>query len=456
MAASQSESVYSVPSCAHPLDAIVHLPGSKSLTNRALIVSALADGRSVLEGALFCDDSQRLRDALVQLGYRVDADAERAVIEVHGAGVAPLCANESTVGALQQSACVLDAGASGTTMRFLTALVTLGRGIYRIDGDGRMRERPIESLLTALRQMGVDARAERANGCPPVRVAAAGLSGGRVEIAGDISSQFLSALLLVAPYAQQDVLIDVRGDLVSRPYVDMTCALMRAFGAEVDALPGDRYRISRKPYQARTYRIEPDASGSSYFMAAAAVCGGRVRIPGLGRDALQGDVQFAGVLERMGCAIEWHADTLEVHGPRGGLFGIDVDLHHMSDCLPTLAAIAPLAQAPVRIRNVANTRLKETDRIAACANELRRFGVTVQEYDDGLAIHPCADLRTGVEVHTYADHRMAMAFAILGLKVPGTVILDPGCVGKTFPAFFAKLESAIADGGRSGDSSHVL
>ncbi|MCY0868971.1 MAG: 3-phosphoshikimate 1-carboxyvinyltransferase [Firmicutes bacterium] len=456
MSDSQSESIYDVPHCPRPLDAVVRLPGSKSLTNRALIVSALADGTSGLEGALFCDDSRRLMTALTQLGYRVEADEEREFVEVHGGGAKPLLASESGIGCGQTPERVLDAGASGTSMRFLTALVTLGRGMYRIDGDARMRERPIEPLLEALRHLGADARSERGNGCPPVRVAASGLRGGSVAIAGDVSSQFLSALLMVAPYARGGVHIMVRGELVSRPYVEMTCALMQSFGARVDVQPGDRYGISPTPYQAQAYRIEPDASGSSYFMAAAAICGGRVSIPGLSRDALQGDVHFADVLEQMGCGVQWRADGLEVTGPQSGLAGVDVDLRHMSDCLPTLAAIAPLASAPVRIRNVANTRLKETDRIAACADELRRFGVTVQEHEDGLEIQPCPDLKTGVHVRTYADHRMAMAFAILGLRVPGTHILDPACVAKTFPGFFAKLERTIADSHGSRNSSHVL
>ncbi len=427
--------IYHVPVCNHPLRAVVRVPGSKSITNRALPMAALALGESHLDGALFSDDSRYFIDCLRRLGYTVETADEQAAVTVLGAGVAPL---------VHSGGLDLFVGNSGTTARFITAFVSLGKGRYRVDGVRRMRERPMAALVRALSQMGVDARDEMGTGCPPLVVEAAGLGGGEVVVSGRDSSQFVSGLLIAAPYARSPVHLDVQDELVSKPYVDMTVAMMRQFGAQVD-VDGQHYTVHTEPYQARDYKIEPDASGASYFLAAAAVCGGTVEITGLSGDSLQGDAGFAQVLERMGCRVRYNAGSIELTGPSEGLGGIDVDLFAMSDMAPTLAAIAPLAKEPVTIRNVANIRLKETDRIRACATELRRFGVTVTEFADGLRIEPCASLRSGVSVRTYDDHRIAMAFSILGLRAPGTIIEDPGCTAKTYPGFFASLEQAVGN-----------
>ncbi len=428
-----TQNAYHVPVCNRPLRAVVRVPGSKSITNRALPMAALALGESHLSGALFSDDSRYFIDCLRRLGYTVETDEQRAAVTVHGAGARPL---------VHPGGLDLFVGNSGTTARFMTAFVSLGQGRYRVDGVSRMRERPMAAMVTALSHMGVDARDEMGTGCPPLVVEASGLAGGEVVISGKDSSQFVSGLLIAAPYARSAVQLEVQAELVSKPYVDMTVAMMRQFGAHVDA-SGQRYTVYTEPYQARDYEIEPDASGASYFLAAAAVCGGTVKIVGLSDHSLQGDAGFAQVLERMGCRIRYNTGEMELTGPSEGLRGIDVDLFTMSDMAPTLAAIAPLAKEPVTIRNVANIRLKETDRIRACVTELRRFGVIVNEFEDGLRIEPCASLQSGVSVHTYDDHRIAMAFSILGLRVPGTIIEDPGCTAKTYPDFFGNLEQAI-------------
>ncbi len=426
------QEVYQVRLSHGPVDATVRLPGSKSITNRALPIAALATGDTWIRGALFSDDSRFFAGALGRLGYEVQLDEAAASMRVSGRGPAPM---------LHPDGVDLHIGNSGTAARFLTPFVALGRGVYRIDGVERMRERPVGDLLAALRQAGVDAVDELGTGCPPVLVRASGVAGGEVVVRGADSSQFVSALLLVAPYAARDMRIVVDGDLVSRPYVDMTVAMMRQFGAEVEERQPGLFQVARTMYRGREYTVEPDASGASYFFAAAAATGGCATVEGLGANALQGDAQFVEVLARMGCRVTVNADRITVCGPSDGLWGVDVDLHDMSDTVPTLAAIAPLARGPVTIRNVANVRVKETDRLRACANELRKFGVTVGEFPDGLRIEPCAALRTGVIVETYEDHRIAMAFSVLGSCVAGTQIADPGCVAKTFPDFFSRFEA---------------
>ncbi len=332
---------------------------------------------------------------------------------------------------------------SGTTMRFLTALASLGQGRYRLDGTARMRERPIEDLLVALRQLGVQARTERGSGCPPVIVEAKGLlSGGRLQINGNVSSQFVSAVLMVSPYAEQSVLIELAGPLVSEPYVEMTAAMMRQWGFVVRRM-GSSYSVEDfstlcdqdAPHRI-VYEIEPDASAASYFWGAAAIAGGRVSVAGLPENSLQGDVRFVDVLADMGCRVERGPTDITLHG--GPLHGIDVDMNDISDTVMTLAAVACFAEGPTTIRNVAHIRHKETDRLAALATELRRFGAGVEEFGDGLTITPRS--LHGAEIETYNDHRMAMSMALIGLRVPGIVIKNPGCVAKTYPHFFTDLE----------------
>jgi 3-phosphoshikimate 1-carboxyvinyltransferase len=414
-----------------PVRGTLRPPGSKSITNRALLCAALARGESELIGALDSEDTRVMIESLRALGVKVDVFNGGQTLKVAGCN-----------GAWPAATAELFVANSGTTMRFLTAAVALGHGEYRLDGVPRMRERPIGDLISALAQAGVEAQAEGVGGCPPVMVRAAGLDGGRVTIAGDVSSQFLSGLLLAAPYARWPMTIAVKGTLVSVPYVEMTIRVMEAFGADAAASSDFRdimvHNINR--YVGRRYEIEPDASAASYFFAAAAVTGGEVEITGLGVDSLQGDVAFVDCLEEMGAAVERRENSITVRG--GSLRGIDVDMNAISDTVPTLAAVALLAEGPTTIRNVAHIRHKETDRISAVACELRKLGAAVEEFADGLAITP--GTLHGAAIDTYDDHRMAMSFAVAGLKVPGVVIRNPRCTDKTYPTFFADLESLVA------------
>jgi 3-phosphoshikimate 1-carboxyvinyltransferase len=391
----------------------------------------------MLVGALRSEDTDLMAAALRTLGVRVESDSDE-IINVHGAGGRLFPVNGVE----------LFLGNSGTSMRFLTAAVAAGHGRYRLDGVPRMRERPIEDLLSALRQLGADAHSEHHNGCPPVIVEAHGLHGGNVRIKGDISSQYLSALLMVAPLAERDVNVEVDGPLVSQPYVDMTIEMMRQFGATVEVARPSCFVIRRGMRTIRTngdlhvYDIEPDASAASYFFGAAAITGGRIGIEfpeKLVPPVLQGDFRFVDILESMGCGPSTSSGSgmpWLVRGKR--LHGIDVDMNDISDTVMTLGAVACFAEGPTRIRNVAHIRHKETDRIAALATELRRVGAAVEEHDDGLTIIP-GPLH-GAHIQTYNDHRMAMSMALIGLKVPGIVIDNPACVAKTYPGFFADLE----------------
>jgi 3-phosphoshikimate 1-carboxyvinyltransferase len=330
---------------------------------------------------------------------------------------------------------------SGTTMRFLTALVALGRGEYRLDGVPRMRERPMGDLAATLRSLGADVACEGPGECPPIVVRAAGLAGGRATIRGSLSSQFLSGLLMAAPYAERDVELTLEGALVSVPYVAMTRRVMESYGAEVAATADYReIRASNKRrYRGREFAIEPDASAASYFFAAAAMTSGAVTVEGLSRDSLQGDVAFVDCLAQMGAHVTHTSDSITVEGRP--LAGIDVDMNAISDTVPTLAVAALFAEGPTRIRNVAHIRHKETDRIAAVARELRKLGAAVDEFDDGLRITPGGLQPAAID--TYQDHRMAMSFAIAGLRTPGVVINDPACTAKTYPEFFADLEKLV-------------
>jgi 3-phosphoshikimate 1-carboxyvinyltransferase len=415
-----------------PLDASIRPPGSKSITNRALICAALADGESTLAGALDSEDTCVMTECLRRLGVGVTTDPASRTITVEG------CAGELAVDAVD-----LFVANSGTTIRFLTALCTLGTGTYRLDGIQRMRERPIGDLLDALRQLGADAVSENNDGCPPVIVRGRRLSGGTARIRGDISSQYLSGLLMASPYAAKGVEIAVEGTLVSQPYVRMTLAVMEAFGVSVPADDLPRLTVPRARYRGRHYEIEPDASAASYFWGAAAIAGGRVTVEGLSRGALQGDVAFCECLAKMGCQVEYADNAITVRGA-ARLQGIDVDMNAISDTVQTLAAVALLADGPTTIRGVAHIRHKETDRIGDLARELRKLGAQVEERADGLRIAPAA--LHGAEIETYNDHRMAMSLALVGLYVPGVVIKDPHCTEKTYPDFFHDLSRVCARG----------
>jgi 3-phosphoshikimate 1-carboxyvinyltransferase len=318
-------------------------------------------------------------------------------------------------------------------------MLALGNGRFRLHGTPRMHERPIQDLIDSLAALGCRATSETGNGCPPVVVEARGLPGGTARVRSDVSSQFLSGLLLAAPYATSPITLEVAAALVSQPYVTMTLDVMRAFGVDV-AAAGDlkSFTIPGGRYSAREYDVEPDASAASYFFAAAAVTGGEVTVEGLTRRALQGDVALVDVLAQMGCEVRESADGLTVRGPRR-LRGVDVDMNPISDTVQTLSVVALFADGPTTIRGVAHIRHKETDRIAAPSAELRKLGAIVVEREDGLTITPPADGGRGAEIDTYDDHRMAMSFALAGLRIPGVAIRDPGCTAKTYPEFFADL-----------------
>jgi 3-phosphoshikimate 1-carboxyvinyltransferase len=410
-----------------PLDAVVRVPGSKSITNRALLIAALADGSSELTGALASDDTRVMREALASLGVRIHEDPAAWHIE----GVA---------GALSAPAEPLVVGNSGTSARFLTAAAALADGPVVVDGNERMRERPIVDLVDALRDLAVPVEILGENGCPPVRVGGGGLPGGEVVMDASRSSQYVSALLLAAPFAAGDLTIRFRDDVVvSRPYIDLTLRNMRAFGARADWTDaGKALRVQAgHPYTAQRFAIEPDASAAAYPFCAAAIAGGRVRVENVARDSIQADFALLGVLEQMGCRVQRGNDYAEVTGPDGPLAAVDVDMNDFPDAVLALAVVALFAAGETRIRNVANLRIKETDRLAALETELRRLGADAHTTEDSLTIRPGA--LHAAEISTYDDHRMAMAFALAGLRIPGVVILDPGCVSKTWPEYFASL-----------------
>ena len=407
----------------------VRPPGSKSLTNRYLACAALADGRSMLRGASLSDDVTCMVGGLRQLGVSVEVQEKLRRIIVPGCR-----------GHLPAAEAEVDAGNAGTAMRFLTALATLGYGRYRLDGSPRMRARPIGALVGALQTLGAPIGYEGEEGYPPLTMVARGLGGGQVSFDRLPSSQFISALLMVAPYATRDVFLAIEGTLPSQPYVDMTIRVIRSMGVEVLAADRRRFIVpAGQRYNGGEFEIEPDASAATYFWAAAAITGGCVRVEGLSRDSLQGDVGFVDLLEQMGCIVRTAEDYLEVQGPpRGGVRGVDVDLNAMPDTVQTLAVVALVADGPTTVRNVANLRVKETDRLAALAAELTKLGAKVDVQEDGLTVYPPPTL-TPAAIDTYDDHRMAMSFALAGLVADGIVVRDAKCVSKSFPDFFEVL-----------------
>lgn len=410
----------------HPLNAIVYVPGSKSLTNRALLIAALANGTTRMTNALFSEDSRYFASALKALGFSVQLDEVNSEMTVTGLG-----------GRIPSNKAELFIGNAGTAARFLSAFLTLGNGEYILDGDKRMRERPIGDLIDSLHQLGVEL--EATNNCPPVEIFAKGLPGGKTNIAGNISSQFLSALLMIAPYAKSPIEIEVTTELNSKPYVDMTIAVMKEFGVEVERQGYKRFTIQPSYFfPLSSYSIESDASAASYFFAAPALCGGTVRVENISRNSRQGDIAFLDILEQMGCRIHEDENSIEIKCAQK-LSGIDVDMRDIPDTAQTLAVLAPFASSPTRIRGIASARLKETDRIHATCVELTRLGVRLQEHEDGMTIYPCDEIQP-VQIQTYNDHRMAMAFSLIGLRAPGITIENPACVSKTFPNYFEVLD----------------
>lgn len=412
------------------VNATVDVPGSKSITQRALIASALAEGDSVLIGPLASEDTRYTIGALRAMGIAIDdGDAARWVVRGSGGAVATPPGD-------------VFLGNNGTATRFLASVAALGHGTFRITGDARMAERPIEPLLQALRGWGVKVRSDAGNGCPPLTIEADGIAGGRTILPEGKSSQYLSSLLLVAPYARETAELEVRGEVLSRPYVEMTLAVMAEFGVGGEAAPSlTFFRVSPGRYRGKQYRIEGDASGASYFWAAAAITGGRITVANVPVPSLQGDAFLVPLLGRMGCTVRRTGNGITVTGPPDRLEAIEADMGNMPDVAPTLAVVAAFAEGTTVISNIAHLRIKECDRVSAVAAELRKMGAEVEEGPDRLIIHGRAGGANlhGAAIETYHDHRIAMCFAVAGLCIPGVEITGEECVAKSFPDFWERF-----------------
>lgn len=403
----------------------IHVPGSKSITNRAMLIGALADGRTILHNALFSDDTKYMADALKSMGISVVTDEGRGRIEINGAG-----------DRLHQVSCHL--GNAGTVMRFLPSFVSVKGGEVILTGIERMKERPIGQLVDMLNALGAEVSYLEKEGYPPIKVKSNGLNGGKIRVKGSISSQFISSILLNAPYAGGDISIEIEDDLVSKPYVDITIGVMQDFGVKVENREYKYFNIkSGQRYQEKEYTVESDCSSASYFFGAAAIAQGDITVRNVSPNSLQGDIRFVDILERMGARVERGEDYVRVVGKK--LKGISVDMNDISDVAQTLAVTALFAEGPTEIRNVYNMRLKETDRLAALKKELEKIGAGIIEKKDGIVINPAEQYKSA-DIDTYNDHRMAMSFALAGLRIPGLRIKNPGCVSKTFPNFFEEFE----------------
>ncbi len=422
---------------AKAFDLTLSPPGSKSLTNRALLIAALADGVTVLDGVLFADDSRRMLEALQLLGFTLEIDEDAKRVTVHGQD-----------GRIPADSAELNLGNAGTAMRFLTAACCLGHGTYTLDGIERMRQRPIGELVEPLRQLGAEIEYLGQEGFPPLKIAENPyFEGGFVSLEPTLSSQFISAMLLAGPCTPRGITLTFNGEITSLPYIKMTLNLMKHFGVshEWGGPNNNAVRVTKCSYKATPYTIEPDASNASYFLAAAAaVPGSSCTILKLGSESVQGDADFCNILGLMGCTVDQktHATTVSAP-PTGRLKGIDVKLNKMPDMAQTLAALAILADGPTRIRKVGNLRVKETDRMEALRVELTKLGADVQiKKDDILIDPPPGNTLTPASVDTYDDHRMAMAFSVIGLaSPPGTVTInDPACVNKTYPNYWEDLQ----------------
>lgn len=410
----------------------IRLPGSKSISNRTLLLAALARGRTRIVNLLESEDTELMRRALDALGIAVSRDGDAWVVE---GGHGPLVTDGRRA--------ELNLGLAGTAIRPLAAALTLGNGEFTLDGAPRMRERPIGHLVDALRDLGANIDYADANGFPPVRIRAGGLAGGEAEIDGSVSSQFLTSVLLAAPLAQRPVTLSVRGELVSKPYIDITLDLMARFGAEVRHAVHQRFEVANDGYRSPgECLVEGDASAATYFLAAGAIAGRGVRVHGVGAASIQGDAAFADVLEAMGAQVERR--TASIAAQPGPLTGIDADLNYIPDAAMTVAVLALFAKGTTRIGNIANWRVKETDRLAAMAQELRKLGADVQEGPDHLTIEPPPAFKPAT-IETYGDHRMAMCFSLAALGGVPVTIKNPGCVAKTFPDYFDRF-TALIDG----------
>ncbi len=410
----------------------INLPGSKSLSNRALLLAALSNGVTEIRNLLDSDDIRHMLNALTKIGVSFSLSEDKTVCKVTGNG-----------GAFDNHVPLeLFLGNAGTAMRPLCAALCLGKGEYTLIGEPRMEERPINALLDALREAGCTVECLKTEGYPPVKISASGMHGGKVNIDGSISSQFLTALLMAAPLAQEDCEITITGELVSKPYILITLDIMAKFGVEVENDDFTVFRIKGgQTYQSpEVFMVEGDASSASYFMAAAAIKGGGVKVTGIGKSSVQGDVQFANVLSDMGAEVEWGDDYISVKA--GKLKGVDQDMNHIPDAAMTIATTALFAEGKTAIRNIYNWRVKETDRLFAMATELRKLGVEVVEGNDYIEITPIpvSELKLA-EIDTYDDHRIAMCFSLVALSDTAVIINDPGCTAKTFPDYFEKLAS---------------
>lgn len=411
---------HSIASCT------VAVPGSKSYSHRMLMASALSNGACTVENCLKSDDTRYTISALEQLGVEIEDNGRQLKIKGRN-------------GRFDASDDPVFLGNSGTSMRLLTALAALGKGRYILTGSERMQERPLEDLLDGLSQIDVSAQSVKGNGCPPVAVAGGMVKGGRLRLNCGTSSQYLSALLLIAPRTSQGVKIEVVAGPVSKPYIDMTIQVMEQFGIQVKRSGYAYFKVAgNQVYRPGSYVVEPDCSQAGYFWAAAAVTGGRVKVQGISLDSLQGDIRLLQLLEAMGCRIQQEEDGVRLFG--GALHAIDADMADMPDMVPTLAVTAAFARGTTRIRNVGHLRVKESDRLASVADGLTRMGVAATCTEDGLVVE--GGRPHGAEIDTYDDHRIAMSFAVSGLKTPGVIIRDERCVEKSFPDFwevFAKL-----------------
>jgi len=408
------------------VDAKIYVPGSKSLTQRALIAAALASGESRLIGPLASEDTEYSSNALVQMGVLIDKKDEWRV-----------CGNG---GMIQSSDGSIFLGNNGTATRFLTSVASLGHSTFIIDGDERMYQRPISPLIDALRGWDVDIFSIKGSGCPPLQINANGINGGSTVLRAGKSSQYLSSLLLVAPYARHPAVLRVEGEVLSKPYVAMTLEVMASFGIGVEASSDFSYfSIPQGCYQARDYEIEGDASSASYFWAAAAVTGGRVTVENVPVPSLQGDAMLVPLLGRMGCEVNRSGNSITLNGA-DRLQGITIDMGDMPDVVPTLAVVAAFAHGDTDITNIAHLRIKECDRLSAVVKELGKLGVKIDEYPDRMVVHGDGgeNLR-GAEIETYEDHRMAMSLAVAGLRVPGVKITGEECVAKSFPDFWERF-----------------
>ncbi|MGR5093110.1 3-phosphoshikimate 1-carboxyvinyltransferase [Vibrio maritimus] len=407
----------------------VNLPGSKSVSNRALLLAALAEGTTTLTNLLDSDDIRHMLNALTKLGVEYQLSADKTQCVVKGLGKA-FSVDSSTE---------LFLGNAGTAMRPLAAALCLGKGEFVLTGEPRMKERPIGHLVDALVEAGADITYLENENYPPLNIKGTGLKGGHVKIDGSISSQFLTAFLMSAPLAESDVTIEIVGELVSKPYIDITLHIMKQFGVEVENQDYQSFVVkSGQQYQSPgQFLVEGDASSASYFLAAAAIKGGEIKVTGIGKNSIQGDIHFAGALEKMGADIEWGDDYILCR--KGELVGIDMDYNHIPDAAMTIATTALFAKGTTAIRNVYNWRVKETDRLAAMATELRKVGATVEEGEDYIIVEPTPDLKHAA-IDTYDDHRMAMCFSLVALSDTPVTINDPKCTSKTFPDYFDKLE----------------